>query len=65
MPDPGATRRRRSRAGLVAAGAVVIAGGFGIAVVEALRWPKGSIWLVVGATVVLVATIRALTARRP
>jgi hypothetical protein len=43
---------------------VVIAGGFGIAVVEALHWPKGSIWIVVGATVLLAATIRVLTARR-
>ena len=46
------------------AGGVVIAGGFGIAFVEAMRWPKGSIWIVVGITVALVAAIRALTARR-
>jgi hypothetical protein len=65
VPDAAAARRRRSRAGLVAAGAVVIAGGFGIALVEALRWPKGSMWFVVGATVALVAGIRALTTRRP
>ena len=63
-PGSAAAHRRRSHAGLVAAGGVVIAGGFGIAVVEALRWPKGSIWIVVGATVLLAAAIRVLTARR-
>jgi uncharacterized membrane protein len=57
--------RRRANLGLLLAGAVVIAGGFGIAVVEVLRWPKGSVWLVVGATVLLVTAIRWLTARRP
>jgi hypothetical protein len=62
----GETRRdrRRARLGLAVAGAVVVAGGFGIAVVELLRWPKGTIWLVVGATVLLAAAIRHLTARR-
>ena len=54
----------RGRLGLALAGAVVIAGGFGIAVVEALRWPRGSIWIVVAATVGLVALIRALTGPR-
>ena len=56
-------RRRRSHTGLVLAGAVVILGGFAIALVEALKWPKGSIWVVVGATVVLVAAIRWVTRR--
>jgi hypothetical protein len=46
------------------AGAVVIAGGIGVAMVEALRWPRGSLWIVVAATVVLVVLIRALTAPR-
>jgi hypothetical protein len=54
---------RRSHWGLVAAGVVVIAGGVGVGLVEILHLPKGSIWLVVGATVALVAAIRALTAR--
>lgn len=47
------------------AGAVVIAGGVAVALVEAFKLPKGSIWIVVGAAAVLVAAIRALTARRP
>jgi hypothetical protein len=55
--------KRRSHLGLVLAGAVVIAAGFGIALVEAYRFPKGSIWVVVGGAVVLVALIRVLTKR--
>jgi hypothetical protein len=57
------TRRRRSHTGLALAGAVVILAGFAIALVEALEWPKGSIWVVVGATVVLIAAIRRVTRR--
>jgi hypothetical protein len=55
---------RRGRLGLLLAGAVVIAGGFGVAVVEVLRWPRGSLWIVVAVTVALVALIRVLTAPR-
>jgi hypothetical protein len=54
----------RQRLGLLLAGAVVVAGGFGIAIVEAMLWPRGTIWLVAGATVALVIVIRALTAPR-
>lgn len=54
----------RGRLGLALAGAVVVAGGFGIAIVEALLWPRGSIWIVVAATVGLVVLIRALTGPR-
>lgn len=54
-------RRRRSQRGLVLAGAVVIAAGFGIAIVEALQLPKGAIWAVVGAAVLLVIVIRSIT----
>ena len=54
----------RGRLGLALAGAVVIAGGFGIAMVEALLWPRGSLWIVVAATVALVLLIRALTSPR-
>jgi hypothetical protein len=57
--------RRRSQAGLILAGAVVIAAGFAIALVEVLRFPKGSVWGVVAVAVALVATIRALTRPRP
>jgi hypothetical protein len=42
------------------AGGVVIAAGFGVALVEAYRLPKGSIWIVVGAAVLLVALLRLL-----
>ncbi len=56
--------RRRSRLGLLFAGIVVIAAGFGIALVEAMRLPKGSIWGVVGAAIVLVAAIRLMTRSR-
>lgn len=45
------------------AGGVVIAGGVLIALVEWLHWPKGSVWVVVGATVGVAAVIRALTAK--
>lgn len=56
--------RRRSQAGLILAGAVVIAAGFGIALVEAWHFPKGSVWVVAAAAVLLVAAIRALTRPR-
>ena len=56
--------RRRSHAGLLLAGLVVIAAGFGVAAVEMLHLPKGSIWVVVGATVVVVGLIRAVTRPR-
>ncbi|MGH7391981.1 MAG: hypothetical protein ACREM3_21360 [Candidatus Rokuibacteriota bacterium] len=55
---------RRRRLGLVLAGAVVIAGGLGIGVVELLRLPQGTVWIVVVATIGLVALIRTLTTRR-
>lgn len=54
----------RRRLGLVLAGAAVVAGGFGIAIVEAMLWPRGTIWIVAGATIGLVVLIRALTAPR-
>ena len=57
-------RRRRSHVGLVLAGVVVIAAGFAVAIVEALRLPKGSIWVVVAATVLLIALIRFTTRPR-
>jgi hypothetical protein len=56
---------RRSQAGLVLAAVVIIAAGFGIALVEMYRWPKASIWGVVGGAVLLVAVIRTLSTRRP
>jgi hypothetical protein len=54
----------RARTGMLLAGGVIVAGAVGVALVEWLRFPKGTIWLVVGATVVTVAIIRRLTAGR-
>jgi hypothetical protein len=56
-------RDRRSQTGLAIAGGVVIAAGFAVALVEALRLPKGSIWVVVAVAVLLVVVIRAATRR--
>jgi hypothetical protein len=53
--------RRRSNWGSVLAGGVVVAAGFGIAMVEALKLPKGSIWVVVAAALLLVLFIRRVT----
>ena len=53
--------RRRSHWGTIVAGAVVIAAGFGVAVVEVLKLPKGSIWVVVAAALLLILLIRRAT----
>ena len=58
-------RRRRSQTGLILAAAVIVLAGFGIALVEMYRWPKGSIWAVVGVAVLLVAIIRTVSTRKP
>lgn len=57
------TRRRRSQTGLVLAGAVVIAAGVAIGLVELFRLPKGSVWVVVAVTIALVFTIMRLSGR--
>jgi len=49
---------------LVLAGAVVVAGGVGVAAVEWLGFPKGSVWIVVALTVALAVVIRGVTRRR-
>jgi hypothetical protein len=51
-------RRRRSQWRAVLAGAVVIAAGFGVALVERYRMPRGSIWIVVGVAALLVLVLR-------
>lgn len=56
--------RRRSHAGLVLSGIVVVAAGFAVGAVELLRLPKGSIWVVVGLAAAIVGVIRALTRNR-
>jgi len=52
---------RRSRIGVILAGGVLVAAGFAVAIVEMLRLPKGTIWIVVAAAVVLLTVIRAAT----
>ena len=56
-------RRRRSQTGLVLAGGVVIAGGVAIGLTELLHFPKGSVWVVVAATIALVVLIMKLSGR--
>lgn len=56
-------RRRRSGWASILAGGVVVTAGVGVALVEVYRWPKGSIWFVVGAAVLLVLLIRLLGRR--
>jgi SNF family Na+-dependent transporter len=50
--------RRRARWMSIAAGGVVIAAGFAIALVELWRFPKGSVWVVVGAAAFLLFLLR-------
>jgi UDP-N-acetylmuramyl pentapeptide phosphotransferase/UDP-N-acetylglucosamine-1-phosphate transferase len=57
------TRPRRSQGSPVLAGGVVIVAGLAVGLVEVYQFPKGSIWAVVGVTVLLVALIRALGRR--
>jgi hypothetical protein len=47
----------------VLAGGVVIAAGVAIGLVELFHFPKGSVWLVVAAAVVLVFAIMKATGR--
>jgi len=55
--------RRRAGWPTIAAGGVVVAAGFAIALVELLRFPKGSVWMVVGAAALLLFLLR-LVGRR-
>ena len=47
--------------GTILAASVLIAAGFAVAVVEMLRLPKGTIWIVVAVAVAALAIIRAAT----
>lgn len=62
--DRARAARRRSHRGLVLAAIVIVAAGFAVAIVEAMRMPKGSIWIVVAVAALLVGVIRALTSSR-
>lgn len=55
--------RRRSHRGLVIAAVVIAAAGFAVAIVEALHFPRGSIWIVVAMAALIVGLIRGLTSR--
>lgn len=55
--------RGRSQWSAALAGAIVIAAGFGVALVERYRMPKGSIWIVVVVAALLVVLVR-LVGRR-
>ena len=50
--------------GTILAATVLIAAGFAVAVVEMLRLPKGTIWIVVAVAVAALAVIRAVTRLR-
>jgi hypothetical protein len=52
--------KRRGRWTTIAAGSVVIAAGFAVAFVELLRFPKGSVWVVVGAAALLLFLVRVV-----
>ena len=52
--------KRRARWPSIAAGGLVIAAGFAIALVELLRFPKGSVWVVGGAAALLLFVLRVV-----
>jgi len=52
--------KRRARWPSIAAGGVVVAAGFAIGLVELLRFPKGSVWVVVGAAALLLFVLRVV-----
>jgi UDP-N-acetylmuramyl pentapeptide phosphotransferase/UDP-N-acetylglucosamine-1-phosphate transferase len=58
------TRPRRSQWSPVLAGGVVIVAGLAVGLVEVYQFPRGSIWVVVSVTVLLVLLIRVLGRRR-
>ena len=62
--EPRPPVRRRSTLASVLGGAVVMASGLAIGVVEAYHLPKGTIWGVVGVAVLLVLGIRAFSRSR-
>ena len=59
-----AMSRRPSAVGAVLAGVILVAAGFGLALVKALRLPSYTIAAVVGGGVVAVALVRYLTRPR-
>jgi hypothetical protein len=57
-------RSRRAHTGLVLAGAVIIAAGISVGLIEVYRLPKGSIWGVVAGSILLITVIRMLSNRK-
>ena len=51
---------RRARWPTIVAGGIVVAAGFAIALVELLGYPKGSVWVVVGAAALLLFVLRVV-----
>jgi hypothetical protein len=47
----------------VVAGGVVVLGGVAVGITELLHFPKGSVWVVVAATVALVTLVMKLSGR--
>jgi hypothetical protein len=57
-------RRRRADVGHILAAAAIIAGGLGIGLLEALRFPRSSVWMVGAITFGLMVIARSLSSRR-
>ena len=55
---------RRSAIPSVIGGLIVVVAGVAIGVVEAMRWPKGSVWIVVGAAALSLLVLRRFTRQR-
>jgi len=51
---------RRARWPTIVAGGIVVAAGFAIALVELLRYPTGSVWVVVGVAALLLFVLRVV-----
>ncbi|HET9490910.1 MAG TPA: hypothetical protein VFR64_14305 [Methylomirabilota bacterium] len=55
--------KRRGPTAHLLAGVAIVAGAVGVGVVEALRLPRGSTWLVIAVTIVFVVVARSLHRR--
>jgi hypothetical protein len=64
LVKPRLRRTRPSQTGPILSAVVIVLAGFSVALVEAYRFPKGSVWGVVAVAVALILVIRLLTRRR-
>ena len=55
---------RRSAVPSLIGGLIVILAGVAVGLVEALKWPKGSIWFVIGGALMSLVALRRLTRPR-